>query len=340
MTIVETRVMKNRYASAQDVRSVAVIGTGAVGASWIALFLAHGLEVVAFDPAVDAEERTRKMVAAAWPTLSVRGEKVRFGVPVDSLRFARSAAEASRQADVVQENIPERAELKARVLAEIDAAAAPEKIILSSTGGLSPSEMQRACRHPERLVVLHPFNPAHLIRLVEVVGGRETAPEVLDWAEAFARRMGKVPIRLNTEIPGHLTNRLQFALLREAMSCLLAGVASAKDIDTAIRHGLAPRWALMGGLLTFHLAGGDGGTRGILEHAGDAIETWWNPSAMPPLTPDVVDRLSMAGDEVSGGLSASDWSVWRDAGLVEILTVQRRTEALAAGVLASDESKS
>src|SRR2546429_242665 len=121
MTTVETRVMKNRYASAQDVRSVAVIGTGAVGASWIALFLA-----------------------------------------------------------------------------EIDAAAAPEKIILSSTGGLSPSEMQRACRHPERLVVLHPFNPAHLIRLVEVVGGRETAPEVLDWADAFARRMGKVPIRLNT----------------------------------------------------------------------------------------------------------------------------------------------
>ena len=131
-------------------------------------------------------------------------------------RFARSAAEASREADVVQENIPERAELKASVLAEIDEAAAPEKIILSSTGGLSPSEMQRACRHPERLVVLHPFNPAHLIRLVEVVGGRETGPEVLDWAEAFARRMGKVPIRLNTEIPGHLTNRLQFALLREA----------------------------------------------------------------------------------------------------------------------------
>jgi carnitine 3-dehydrogenase len=315
-----------------EIRSVAVIGTGSVGAGWAALFLAHGLEVVAFDPAPGADERAFEMVTEAWPSLRALGCTDREVAPLHLMHFARSAAEAAQAADVVQESVSERPALKAAVLAEIDGAAGPEKIILSSTGGITPTEMQRSCRHPERLVVMHPFNPAHLVPLVEVVGGEATEAAVVDWAMAFARRLGKLPIGLAGEAAGHLTNRLQFALLREAVACLLQGVASASDIDAAVRHGLAPRWALMGGLLTLHLAGGGGGTRGILAHAGGAIQKWWAPGETPVLTPQVIDRLCAAGDEVARGHTAAEWIRWRDAGLVQVLQLQQAMDATAPAV--------
>jgi len=317
------------YTSPGDIRSVAVIGTGSVGASWAALFLAHGLDVVAHDPGPDAEPRARRFIADAWPALVALGQAGTPQPPLARLRFVATAAEAARAADAVQENIPEKPELKARVLAEIDAAASPEKIILSSTGGITPSAMQASCANPERLVVLHPFNPSHLIPLVEVVGGKHTKPEVIEWAMAFARRLGKQPIRLNAEAKGHMTNRLQFALVREAVACLIEGIASAQDIDAAVRYGLGPRWTLMGSLLTLHLAGGNGGMQGILAHAGKAIEEWWTPMTQPQLTPQVQERLAMAAAEVSSGQPVEDWVHWRDEALVGLLDLQRNVERLA-----------
>jgi carnitine 3-dehydrogenase len=315
----------------QDVRSVAVIGTGSVGASWAALFLARGMEVIAHDPGEGTAARARALIVGAWPALRTLHLAEEVEPPLHRLRFVASAAMAAEAADVVQENVPEKPALKAAVLAEISAAAAPHKAILSSTGGMAPSLLQSWCRHPERVVVLHPFNPSHLVPLVEVVGGEHTAPAVVQWAMDFARHIGKRPIQLKRETPGHMTNRLQFALMREAVHCLLEGVASANDIDTAVRCGLAPRWALMGGLLTLHLAGGPGGMQGILDHAGDAIEEWWTPLGPTHLDANARGRLVAAAAEVACGAGVEQWVNWRDQNLVQVLQLQRDIEQGAPG---------
>lgn len=312
-----------KYLAPNAIRSVAVIGTGAVGANWSALFLAKGMDVYAYDPAPTAEQRAKTLIAAAWPALVQLDLTRTAQPPFEKLRFMASAGDAAAQADLVQENTPEKPELKARVLAEVDAAAGPGKIIMSSTGGIPPTTLQVHCTAPERLVVVHPFNPSHLVPLVEIVGGEKTSVEAIDWAMDFARYMGKEPIRLHAEANGHMTNRLQFALVREAVACLLDGIASAKDIDAAVRFGLGPRWTLMGSLLTLHLAGGAGGMRGILDHAGKAIEEWWTPRGQPSLTSDVKDRLVAAGAEVSAGRPVGDWEGWRDRGLVQVIKLQQ-----------------
>jgi carnitine 3-dehydrogenase len=326
-----------RYLLPDDIRSVAVIGTGSVGASWAALFLAHGMRVIAHDPAPGAQSRVRSFIDHAWPALRELRIAQVDAAPFDSmLSFVDSPAQAARMSDVIQENIPEKPALKAPVLAELARAATPDKIILSSTGGISPTTLQSSCRHPERLVVVHPFNPAHLIPLVEVVGGRHTAAEVVDWAMAFARRVGKQPIRLNMETRGHLANRLQFALVREAVACLVDGIATAQDIDAAVRYGLGPRWMLLGSLLTLHLAGGRGGMQGILEHAGDAIEEWWTPRSQPRLTAEVKSRLAAAAEELVRGRDIDEWVRWRDAQLVEVTKLQNQSASTAPGAPAKE----
>lgn len=307
-----------------DVRSVAVIGTGSVGASWVALFLAHGMDVFAFDPAPDAETFTRDFVEKAWSALLELGIAASEKIPRERLRFVASAAEAAALADVVQENVPEKLELKARVLSEIDQAAAPEKIIISSTGGIPPSTLQEFCRHPGRFVVVHPFNPSHLIPLVEVIGGKLTDVATIGWAIEFSRYLGKQPICIDGELSGHMTNRLQFALVREAVACLVDGIATAEDIDAAVRFGLGPRWMLMGPLLTMHLAGGPGGMKGILDHAGAALEDWWTPRSQPNLTPEVKQRLVVAAENISREKSIADWIHWRDENLVKVIKLQKQ----------------
>lgn len=314
-----------------------MIGTGAVGASWAALFLAHGLDVIAYDTAFGAQECAGEFITQAWPALVELGHAKSAEPPLHRLRFVDSPGEAARAADLVQENTPERPQEKAAVLAELDASATAEKIILSSTGGLPPSELQAPLKHPERFVVMHPFNPSHLIPLVEVVGGRQTSPEVVQWGLDFARYLGKKPIRLNAEANGHMTNRLQFALVREAVQCLLDGIASATDIDAAVRYGLGPRWTLMGSLLTVHMAGGPGGMEGILDHAGAAIEDWWTPHGQPHLTPEVKARLVQAAREVSVGQPTGDWAAWRDRCLIDLLKLQSRSESLAPSQTAKEQ---
>lgn len=312
------------YKQPEQIRSVGVLGTGAVGASWIALFLAHGLDVVAYDPSPAAPQRVHDFVTNAWPALRELGRTALASAPLERIRFVATPAEAARQADIIQENCPEHLDVKLALLAEVDAAASAEKIIISSTGGIPPTAMQKGCVHPERLVVLHPFNPTHLIPLVEVVGGEQTSPAVLEWAMGFARLLHKQPILLHAEASGHMTNRLQFALVREAVACLVEGIASARDIDAAVRYGLGPRWSLMGSLLTLHLAGGPGGMQGILDHTAKAIQEWWTPRAVPVLTPDVIAQLVQAAQEVSRGEPVQDWVQWRDRGLVDVLKLQEK----------------
>ena len=285
----------------RDIRTIAVLGTGSVGASWIALFLAHGYGIHACDPAPNAPLKTRDFVIQAWPALFELGIAKQAAPPLEKISFFDSIVEAVRDVDVVQENAPEKPEIKSAILETVSGATKANVPIISSTGGIPPTLLQSVCQHPERVVVIHPFNPTHLMPLVEIVGGEKTSETTIEWAIALATHLGKQPIRLNHEASGHMTNRLQFALVREAMACLLDGTASAQDIDNAIRYGLGTRWAVMGSFMSIHLAGGEGGAKAILSHAAQAIEEWWTPKPQPRLTPDVIERLAQAGDEAVNG---------------------------------------
>lgn len=306
----------------ETIRTIAVVGTGSVGASWASLFLAKGIRVQAYDKHPEAIQRTTEFIKAAWPALHSLGITSLAEPALHLITFSDSIQEAVRGADLIQENVYEDLELKGEVLRAIEAGISDETLIISSTGGIPPSKLQEACRRPERFVVVHPFNPSHLIPLVEVVGGEQTSADVVAWAMAFARYMHKEPVHVKLETSGHLTNRLQFALVREAVACLMEGVASADDIDRAVRFGLAPRWLLMGSLLTLHLAGGQGGMRGILEHAGQAIESWWTPRVMPTLDEQLISQMDQISSEVAHHQSVNDWIHWRDRQLVNVLQLQ------------------
>jgi 3-hydroxyacyl-CoA dehydrogenase len=300
-----------------QVRCVAVIGAGTIGASWAAWFLARGLDVVASDPAPAGEAFVRRFVAEAWPALTRLG--LATGADPDRLRFVADPVAAARQGDVIQESAPERLELKQELLGRIDAAVAADRVIASSTSGFTVSSMQTHMRRPERLVVGHPFNPPHVIPLVEVVGGGRTTEAAVDWAMAFYRATGKHPIRILKEVPGHLANRLQMALWREAVHMIAEGVASVADVDAAIALGPGLRWAIMGPALTFHLAGGEGGMAHFLDHFGGFMAARWRELGNPMLTPELERKLVDGVAEEAAGRSVPALAAERDACLVDIL---------------------
>jgi 3-hydroxyacyl-CoA dehydrogenase len=300
-------------------KRVAVIGAGTIGASWAAIFLARGLEVTAYDPAPQGEAFARRFIANAWPTLETLGW-VGKGASQDRIAFFKTAAEAAKGAEFVQESGPEREDAKIALLAEIDGAAPPESVIASSSSGLLISRVSVKCRHPERCVIGHPFNPPHLIPLVEVVAGEKTSTKAVDDAMAFYREIGKHPIRINKEVPGHIANRLQAALWREAVYLVADGVASVADVDAAIAYGPGLRWALMGPHLTFHLAGGEGGMTNFMSHLRPALETWLSDRD-PNFTPDVQKTIVDGVGKEAAGRTIGDLQKWRDRKLIEILKV-------------------
>jgi carnitine 3-dehydrogenase len=300
-----------------DVRRVAIVGAGTIGASWAAWFLARGYDVTATDPAPDGEAFARGFVARVWPTLERLG--LAPGADPARLRFTSDVEDCVRGADFVQEQAPEREELKQDLLARIDAVLPTDRVIASSTSGFTPSSLQSRMAHPGRLVIGHPFNPPHLIPLVEVVGGGRTDEAAVQWALAFYELVGKKTIRLLKEIPGHLANRLQSALWREAVHCIAEGVATVEDTDKAIAHGPGLRWAIMGPTLTFSLAGGEGGMPHFLSHLGDFMETRWQELGSPRLTPEVRRQLIEGVAEEAAGRTIPDLARDRDAKLVAIL---------------------
>jgi carnitine 3-dehydrogenase len=294
--------------------TVAVVGTGVIGASWAAHFLAHGLDVVATDPAPGAEERLRADVTAILPPEDAA---------ITRLRFAADPGEAAAAADFVQENGPEREDVKHALFAVLDEAARPDVILASSSSGLLPSVIARGCpRHPERVVIGHPFNPPHLIPLVEVVPGHDTAPEVVDRAVAFYTSVGKRPIRLSRELPGHVANRLQAALWQEAYSLVERGVATVADIDTAIAYGPGLRWAVLGPFLNQHLSGGAGGLAHVLAHLGPPTEEWWRDLGRVHLTPELAETLVAGVDAERAGTDDRALVAARDAVLHRLLAAK------------------
>ena len=283
----------------KPVRRIAIVGTGVIGASWAALYLARGFDVVATDPGPKAEANLRKYIQEAWSDLTAIG--LSPGASRDRLIFASSLAGAVAGADLIQENGPERPDFKMKLFADIDEAAPVDSIIASSSSGITPSVMQAKCKHPERVLVGHPFNPPHLIPLVEIVGGAKTSPEYIGRARLFYTSIGKKPILLKKEIPGHVANRLQVALYKEVLYLIEQDVLSVADADAAVSWGPGLRWGIMGPNLQFHLAGGAGGIKhffeGVFAGLTPLLSMLGNPQITAELKAKVTEGvLAEAGD--------------------------------------------
>ena len=257
----------------KPIRRIAIVGTGVIGASWAAEYLAHGFDVVATDPAPNAETNLRKYIDSAWPALTAMGLSPKASR--DRLSFTLDMKTAVSGADLVQENGPERPDFKIKLFADIDAATPVDSIIASSSSGITVSVMQSACKHPERCVIGHPFNPPHMIPLVEVVGGDKTSAETVERAIEFYASIGKKPIHLRKEVVGHVANRLQAALYREVVNLIHLGVLDVADADTAVSWGPGLRWGVMGPNMLFHLGGGAGGIQHFMDHLSGPLASWW-----------------------------------------------------------------
>ncbi len=304
------------------VKQVTVLGAGTIGASWTALFLARGLRVAVQDPNPAAEAYVGRYIADVWPTLHRLG--MAAGAAPDRCSFHVSPVTAVRGAEFVQENAPERLEIKRALYAEIDAVLPAGVILASSSSGLMMSDLQAGLASAPRMAIGHPFNPPHLIPLIEVVGGKATAPATVDWCLDFYRHIGKRPIHIRKEAPGHLANRLQAALWREAVNAVVTGLASVEDVDTAISAGPGLRWAAMGPHMTFHLGGGEGGMTHMLDQFRPAFEAWWRTMGTPELT-DAVCRQLIEG--VAAGARGRDLATLardRDAVLLPLLELVRK----------------
>ena len=299
---------------------VAVIGTGTIGASWAAIFLARGFEVAAADPVAGAEGFARHFIENAWPALQKLGLTV-SGASAQHMSFHGDVAAAVKGAEFVQESGPEREDLKIELFAEIDAALPGDTVIASSSSGLLISRVSAKCKKPQRCVIGHPFNPPHLIPLVEVVGGEKTSAQAVAAAMDFYKALGKRPIHIKKEVRGHVANRLQAALWREAIHLVAEGVISVADADAAVAFGPGPRWALMGPHLTFHLGGGEGGMTHFMAHLAGPMQSWMDNLGATRLTEPVRQLIIDGVAAEAGPRSIGDLERWRDRKLIEILKV-------------------
>ena len=305
----------------KPVRRIAIVGTGVIGASWSAFYLARGFNVVATDPAPQAEEKLHRYVDSAWKDLSRLG--LAANASPENLEFTTNIKRALTDADFVQENGPERADFKIKLFADLDQGSPVDSIIASSSSGLTMTVMQSACNHPERCVVGHPFNPPHVIPLVEVVAGTKTSPEAVDQAMAFYTSVGKKPIRLHKEVAGHVANRLQAALYREVVSLIEQGVLNVGDADTAVCWGPGLRWGAMGPSLLFHLGGGEGGIQHFMEHLSGPMAALWKD--LGPLTdfrPETTQTIIDGVLSEANGRSLDELGRERDEVLLGLLRLR------------------
>jgi len=303
-----------------SIHRVAIVGTGVIGASWSALFLAHGLEVIATDPAPNAETNLRQYIEAAWPALVSLG--LPPGASKERLRFTTKLSEALEGVDLVQENGPERPDFKIKLFAEMDALTPETTILASSSSGIPIGVSQSSCKHPDRCVIGHPFNPPHLIPLVEVVGSEKTSSATIERAIAFYASIGKRPIHVRKEVVGHVANRLQAALYREVVYLIEQDVLSVSDADAAVSWGPGLRWGVMGPNLLFHLAGGEGGIHHFMEHLAGPMTTWWKDLGNPEFTPDLKEKIVQGVLAEAGNQSIDELAGERDGLLLGLLGVR------------------
>jgi 3-hydroxyacyl-CoA dehydrogenase len=306
----------------KEIRNIAIVGTGVIGASWAALYLARGLNVVATDPAPNAEANLRNYIDEAWKDLTIIG--LSPNASRDHLKFTTDMKQALSDADLVQENGPERPDFKMKLFADMDEATPPDSLIASSSSGITPSVMQSQCTHPERVVVGHPFNPPHIIPLVEVVGGAKTSPESIQRAIAFYASIGKKPIYLRKELPGHVANRLQAALYREMLYLIEQGVLSVEETDVAVCYGPGLRWGVMGQSLQWHLGGGQGGIRHFMDHLMDPLQGMMKALGTPNITPELKQTVIDGVMREAGGRSVEQLAQEENQVLMGLLKLRTK----------------
>src|SRR6266516_5517077 len=305
------------------INRVAIIGTGVIGASWAALFLAKGLEVVATDVAPNAEASLKRFVEAAWPALTRL--ELAPGASQANLKFVADLPQALAGADLVQENGPERIDFKQKLYGQLDELLPPDVIIASSSSGLTMSEIQKgAASHPERCVIGHPFNPPHLIPLVEIVGGAKTSEATIRRADEFYTSIGQRTVRVNKEMPGHVANRLQAALSREIYYLVAEGVVSAADVDTALSWGPGLRWGVMGGMMLNHLGGGPGGIEHFFQQFTGPMTAWWKTLGSPVLTSEVQKKLIDSVHTEVGSRTIQELEAERDEVLLGLIELRNK----------------
>ena len=309
----------------KPIHRIAIVGTGVIGASWAAQYLARGFDVVATDPAPNAEANLRKYVDEAWPALTTIG--LSRGAARERLSFVSNMKTALSEADLVQENGPERPDFKIKLFAAMDDATPPDSLIASSSSGITMSVMQSGCKRPERCVIGHPFNPPHIIPLVEVVGGAKTSPAAIQQAMAFYAAIGKKPILLHKELPGHVGNRLQAALYREVMHLIQQGVLSVADADDAVSWGPGLRWGVMGPSLQWHLGGGPGGIEHFMEHLMDPLAGMIKTLGNPEITPDLKRTIVEGVLQEAGRRSVEQLAHEEDELLVGLLRLRSQQRA-------------
>lgn len=308
-----------------DIKTFAALGSGVIGSGWVARALAHGLDVIAWDPAPGAEQALRKRIANAWPALEKQG--LAPGASQARLTFVDTVETCVREADFIQESAPERLDLKLDLHARISAAAKPDAIIASSTSGLLPSEFYASAVHPERCVVGHPFNPVYLLPLVEIVGGKQTASQAIEAASAVYTALGMRPLHVRKEVPGFIADRLLEALWREALHLVNDGVATTGEIDDAIRFGAGLRWSFMGTFLTYTLAGGDAGMRHFMSQFGPALKLPWTYLPAPELTDKLIDDVVAGTSQQLGDRSIAALERYRDDTLLAVLAAVTTSKA-------------
>ena len=316
---------------AHEIRKIGIVGGGVIGAGWAARFVLNGIDVAVYDPDPEIERKTGAVIANARRALTRL-----FGqaLPVEgTITFAASIAEAVHDADFIQESLPEREDLKARLLAEMDAAMPDHAVIGSSTSGLLPTKLQAQMARPERLVVGHPFNPVYLLPLVEVCGGDRTSQATIDTAAAVYERIGMKVLRVRKEIDGFIADRLLEAVWREALWLINDGIATASEIDDAIRFGAGMRWSFMGTFLVYRLAGGEDGMRHFLHQFGPSMEWPWTKLVGPKLTDELVETISRQSDEQAGGIDLRTYERLRDDCLVDVTHALERSD-FASGAVA------
>jgi 3-hydroxyacyl-CoA dehydrogenase len=304
----------------KPIRRIAIVGTGVIGASWAALFLAHGLEVIATDPAPNAEENLRKYIDDAWPALEQLG--LSSDASKKRLSFTTKLSDALQGVDLVQENGPERPDFKIKLFADMDALTPETTILASSSSGIPIGVSQSQCKHPERCVIGHPFNPPHLIPLVEVVGSEKTSPATIERTMALYASLGKRPIHLRKEVVGHVANRLQAALYREVVYLIAQDVLSVSDADAAVSWGPGLRWGVMGPNLLFHLAGGQNGIHHFMEQFTGPMSTWWKDLGNPEFTLGVKEKIVKGVLAEAGNRSIDELAGDRDKVLLGLLNLR------------------
>ena len=318
------------------IQTTAVLGGGVIGAGWVARLLENGHDVAVFDPAPDAERRLHEALAnadAAYAKLFTAPRR-----PKGAVRMAPSVADACRDADLIVEAVPERLDIKHRVYAEAETTAKPDALIASSTSGIKPTDLQAPLRHPERLLVVHPFNPVYLLPVVEIVGGERTSEDVLQRAMDFYPTLGMKPVRIAKEIEAFVADRLLESLWREALWLIKDGICTTQELDDIVRYGFGLRWAQLGVFDTYRVAGGEAGMRHFMAQFGPCLKwPWTKLMDVPEFDDALVDLIAGQSDAQSGHIPIRQLERIRDDNLVAIQKALQATNWGAGELLASHE---